>query len=234
MPLEIHPATPDDAPRLSEIFFTAFTDPFSQRMFPPSTPEVHEWWTAKFIEDCTNPSSGDILLKVVDRDDASGQEVIAAFAIWNVPPADDPSAVNSIQLDLPKFPESSDRGLCEQFFGRMTELRERFVGGRRHYCMFHMHCLVGLGCFDMLILLIDLDMLGAHPDYHGRGIGSMLLKWGLDRADQEGLETYLSASPSGRPLYEKRGFKVLLTEEPCPGYQQAYMLRPKREDAGKQ
>lgn len=77
-------------------------------------------------------------------------------------------------------------------------------------------------------------MLATRPDYHGRGIASMLLKWGLDRADQEGLEAYLSASPSGRPLYEKRGFQLLLIEDICPGYKQAYMLRPKSGDEEKQ
>lgn len=35
----------------------------------------------------------------------------------------------------------------------------------------------------------------------------MLLKWGLEKADEEGLESYLEASPVGKSLYEKLGFK---------------------------
>lgn len=85
-----------------------------------------------------------------------------------------------------------------------------------------------------LMLMLDLDMLGTRPDYHGRGLGSMLLQWGLDRADRDGLEVYLSASPAGRPLYEKRGFQVVEIEEVFPDSQQAYMLRPKSESWGKQ
>ena len=77
-------------------------------------------------------------------------------------------------------------------------------------------------------MAIDLDMLGTHPDFNGRGIGSKLLKWGLEKADQDNLETYLSASPLGRPLYEKNGFNLLHIDEFRSDYAQAYMLRPKR------
>lgn len=34
----------------------------------------------------------------------------------------------------------------------------------------------------------------------------MLLKWGAEEADRLGLESYLEASPEGKPLYEKTGF----------------------------
>lgn len=58
-------------------------------------------------------------------------------------------------------------------------------------------------------------------------MASQLLKWGLERADEEGVEVYLSASPDGRPLYEKNGFQVLGEPfRPFEGYQQVNMLRP--------
>lgn len=53
----------------------------------------------------------------------------------------------------------------------------------------------------------------------------MLLKWGLDRADKDGLPVFLSASPAGKPIYEKRGFRVVRMEEVDRGYVQAYMVR---------
>ncbi|KAJ6186564.1 hypothetical protein N7519_007865 [Penicillium mononematosum] len=71
----------------------------------------------------------------------------------------------------------------------------------------------------------DLDMLGVHDSYQGKGLGSKLLKWGLTRADAEGLEVYLSASPAGKPLYEKNGFRVVDTFSPFPDYVQVAMLR---------
>lgn len=68
-------------------------------------------------------------------------------------------------------------------------------------------------------------MLGVQDSYQGRGLGSKLLKWGLTRADAEGLEVYLSASPAGKPLYEKNGFREVDTFSPFPGYVQVAMLR---------
>jgi ribosomal protein S18 acetylase RimI-like enzyme len=69
-------------------------------------------------------------------------------------------------------------------------------------------------------------MLGVHPSYQGCGLASKLLKWGLERADAEGVETYLSASPEGRPMYEKYGFRIVDTFSPFPGYEQVFMIRP--------
>jgi len=60
-------------------------------------------------------------------------------------------------------------------------------------------------------------MLGTHPSYNGKGIASMLLKWGLDRADNDGMPVFLSASPAGKPMYERRGFRVVQEEEVAGG-----------------
>jgi Sortase and related acyltransferases len=68
-------------------------------------------------------------------------------------------------------------------------------------------------------------MLGVHPSQEGKGLGSKLLRWGLTRADAEGVEVYLSASPAGRPLYLKYGFREVDTFEPYPDYVQVAMIR---------
>ncbi|KAF7170549.1 hypothetical protein CNMCM6106_005183 [Aspergillus hiratsukae] len=78
------------------------------------------------------------------------------------------------------------------------------------------------------VLPFDVEMLGTQPGYHGRGLASRLLRWGLERADEVGLETYLSSSPAGRPLYEKYGFRVVEEREVGGGYVQGYMLRAAR------
>ncbi|OGE50869.1 hypothetical protein PENARI_c015G00751 [Penicillium arizonense] len=65
-----------------------------------------------------------------------------------------------------------------------------------------------------------LDMLAVHPSHQGRGLASKLLKWGLARADEEGVEVYLSSSPEGKPVYEKYGFRALESFSPFPEYVQ--------------
>lgn len=53
-----------------------------------------------------------------------------------------------------------------------------------------------------------LNSLATHPDHQGRGAGKLLLDWGLKKADDEGLVTYLDGTQMARPLYEKNGFEV--------------------------
>lgn len=64
------------------------------------------------------------------------------------------------------------------------------------------------GCtpYLLLTLCIDLDMLGTHPDYRCRGAGSILVRWGCEIADREGVGAYIDASKAGIPLYAKHGF----------------------------
>ncbi|KAK7190129.1 hypothetical protein DPSP01_007967 [Paraphaeosphaeria sporulosa] len=45
------------------------------------------------------------------------------------------------------------------------------------------------------------------PQHERRGAGSMLVKWGCDRADEAGVEAYLEASLMGVPMYERHGFR---------------------------
>lgn len=77
-------------------------------------------------------------------------------------------------------------------------------------------------------------MLATAPKFQGQGIGSALIKWGLDRADAEGVEAYLEASPQALRLYEKLGFReagrldTWIENERVKGqwYRNVYMLRP--------
>ena len=64
----------------------------------------------------------------------------------------------------------------------------------------------GLGLLINARLAEDLDMLGTHPDYRRRGAGAMLVKWGCDLADANGVGAYVDATKAGAPLYERYGF----------------------------
>lgn len=52
-----------------------------------------------------------------------------------------------------------------------------------------------------------LDTLVTLPNHERRGAGSMLVRWGTERADEAGVEAYLEASPMGAPMYAKHGFE---------------------------
>jgi ribosomal protein S18 acetylase RimI-like enzyme len=61
-----------------------------------------------------------------------------------------------------------------------------------------------------------LDTLGVNPQYQRKGIGRMLLDWGVERANSENVPVLLESTAYGEGLYRKAGFldfdRVELTE----------------------
>jgi len=41
----------------------------------------------------------------------------------------------------------------------------------------------------------------------------MLIQWGCDKADRDGIDVFLDATPVGRPLYERFGFETVKDNE---------------------
>lgn len=52
-----------------------------------------------------------------------------------------------------------------------------------------------------------LALLMTDPKFQRRGIGTAMLAWGHQRADQDGVPAFLIASPVGHPLYQSQGWK---------------------------
>lgn len=52
-----------------------------------------------------------------------------------------------------------------------------------------------------------LEIMVVRGGFQARGAGAMMMQWGVDQADAEGVECYLDATPQGKPLYEKSGFR---------------------------
>ncbi|KAE8350151.1 acyl-CoA N-acyltransferase [Aspergillus coremiiformis] len=212
MPLELLPATAEDAPQLATLFLTSFSDTFNIKLFP-RTPDVYTWWTHTLTQDLSNPLKR--LLKVIDTEAAESETdtrpFIVGFALWTLPaPISGSDGDPDMVLNLAQgdgfhgpWPESCDVGLCEGFFGGMHGRYVEVMGERRHYC---------------------LDLLGTHPAARRRGVGSMLVRWGLGRARDEGVEVYLSSTQEGKSVYERLGFEVRRTGEVVDGHVQHSMV----------
>lgn len=68
-----------------------------------------------------------------------------------------------------------------------------------------------------------LELFATHEDYQREGLGGELMRWGLEQADAEGLETYLDASEKAQPYYQNHfGFEakqdVIVPDRPAYGH----------------
>jgi len=53
-----------------------------------------------------------------------------------------------------------------------------------------------------------LDYLAVHPDNQGKGVGTALVKSGLEQAERLGLDVFLQALEDGVNVYRRLGFKI--------------------------
>ncbi|KAK2788988.1 hypothetical protein FQN53_002804 [Emmonsiellopsis sp. PD_33] len=84
--------------------------------------------------------------------------------------------------------QGKQRERADGFFERLWEKREKYLGSRRHvYCMF----------------------VAVHPAHQRRGVGKLLMEWGLGVGEKLQLPVYLESSSAGLPLYTKLGFERL-------------------------
>ncbi|KAF2729582.1 hypothetical protein EJ04DRAFT_502097 [Polyplosphaeria fusca] len=51
-----------------------------------------------------------------------------------------------------------------------------------------------------------------HPDYRLKGVGTLLTTWGVEKADELQIESFIEASDMGRGLYQRFGFVVVSTD----------------------
>lgn len=77
-----------------------------------------------------------------------------------------------------------------------------------------------------------LEIIATRPEWQGKGAAGMLIRWGLERADQQGVECYLEASPVGKKVYEHFGFeeagRLVVPVEGKEDFVECFMVRPAR------
>ncbi|KAL1858382.1 hypothetical protein Plec18170_002580 [Paecilomyces lecythidis] len=192
---QLLPATSEDVPAFADIFFSAFKSHFSDQCFP-KTPAVRKHWIQGLEKDFQDPDN--IILKVIEKKDDGNNDVIVAFAKWTKP------VEGKKPGPLPEWPEGCNAQLANEFFGNLKDGHVRLMGEKAHWF---------------------LGLLGTRPEYQGQGAGSMLLRYGLRKADEEQMDTFLEGSPDGEPVYLKYGFEVrerVTVMVPVDGTQKPY------------
>lgn len=197
-------AEPSDAEAIGGIFFPAFHDQAYFRTMCPDTPLARKCWTEHCLY-CINDAKQTIVLKVTDA--TTGK--IVGFGRWVKPKAEG-------QVGMPaeeegryseEFFAQCDERTAGPLFGAFHKHRESMMGDRKHWYM---------------------ELLGTAEAYKGKGAGSMILEFGCDLADKDGLECYIDASPRGKPVYEKFGFVFTEVEQlPMDYYYNFGIRQPK-------
>ncbi|KAI5202863.1 hypothetical protein E4T39_04436 [Aureobasidium subglaciale] len=172
--------TPADFDAIVALEFKTFTDTFIREIFMgPDTPIGHANLSSMYQKTLVkNPA--DVWIKVVEK--ATGKVVGASnwrVHMGSVPVHEEDLGWEWLGDDEEKLEKV--KGVVEAI---MDTRRKLFT---EPYCQLHI-------CFT-------------DPDYQRRGIGSMMLQWGCDLADQLFLPSWVEASPTGNFLYRKFGYK---------------------------
>jgi hypothetical protein len=153
--------------------------PSSLLCFPRNNSAVYNWWYDIIAAEMTDPYSHSLVITSPAKDVSSKDQVVA-WSKWNAP------SPKPLDTDLPTWPEGGDAELANHFFGNLFSRRIRVMGERKHWY---------------------LELVATRPEWQGKGAAGRLMRWGLEKADEDGVESYLEASPDGKPIYEHFGFR---------------------------
>ena len=121
-------------------------------------------------------------MKVTDTE--TGQ--IIAYAQWSINTVDRTEEQMERVTNLRSPPPDANVQAWNDFFGHIVEARKTILGPKP---------------------AAFLRVLTTLPEHHRRGAGTMLVKYGCDKADEAGIRAYLEASPMGKPLYDRFRFQ---------------------------
>lgn len=206
MPLELHPITPNDTlswvriralayygpthdvlhnGRMRESSIRASAEDRKRELKKPNT------WHWKIVDTDLEPSE--------DDPPANGGRTIA-IAVWSMHNVTKGGSNEALSIPAEKADDGPGFTPPELRVDAFASLFEPIRAAQEEI----------MGTSDPYFML---NSLATHPDHQGRGAAKLLLAWGLNKADTEDLVTYLDATSTGRPVYEKRGFKLVGASE---------------------
>ncbi|KAG8668141.1 hypothetical protein FPOAC1_007513 [Fusarium poae] len=197
MSIYLTEASEADLPAIARIATSAFhpeTDALSRRLFPrhlqpnniPDGEAAYDWRLAR---KATSLVSSESHVIVAIDNDGNPEDRIVGFALWDAPSAEGNDSSPSKPIECTAL----DKVAYEEMKKNVNQDAVDTFGEKGIAGVWH------------------LDYIGVGPGNQRRGIGKMLLNWGLERASKEGKDCYLVATEAGRPLYVAAGFEEIRT-----------------------
>jgi len=171
----------DDLPIITTIEGQAFSSsPLITLMFP-HTPTSHAKYVAQHTKDLLTNANA----RYVKASLPSGE--IIGYGKWLFYLT--PEAIADSEKPWPLEDDGSGSPnvpMAKFVFGELGKRKNSFMSGKRHALM---------------------AVLVVKPEAQRMGAGKKLLEWGLRECDREEIEVWIDASPMGKGLYEKCGWK---------------------------
>lgn len=214
--LRLRPGRPSDVEAMADIFLDAFSgNTIGRTFFPRNTASARDFWLKALAEEIHDPNSHFITITdTTNSSDSSQEPPLIAFAKWVSPHPLDTKPVPSTPIPTEdEWPSDGDPKLAMVFFQKLADMHQQIMQDRRHWY---------------------LEMIVTRAAHQGRGAGAMMMEWGVQRADEDGVECYLDATPEGKPLYGRYGFVDVETWRFFDEvYVHSFMVRKKtREEEG--
>ncbi|KAI1313259.1 hypothetical protein F5Y03DRAFT_160286 [Xylaria venustula] len=179
--LKIHELNTDDEFKsVVEVEHEAYSKPFNGIWEVLKGLSPEECCARQLSWHRNDPSSNWIYV----TDESSGDVVGAAQ--WNIY-KENPYANGPPELKAYWFPEGPLKQVSDQLLGGLVKKRPRYMS-KPHLLLSY--------CF-------------VHSAHRRRGVASLLLEWGTERADKLGLESFVESTEIGRAAYEKHGFEFV-------------------------
>lgn len=185
--LEISLLKPEEAEQYMRIRHVVFRDSVNKILYSKGEPskETLDRVTEEIRDGVVN--KGILYLKCVDK---STGEMIAGARWRQVKPKEEGAEERTLEeveaeFEIPEPFAETNPVLLKAFYDLFNTNKKEILGTRPYYVL------------DTLVTL---------PQHERRGAGSMLVRWGCEKADEAGVEAYLEASPIGAPMYARHGF----------------------------
>jgi GNAT superfamily N-acetyltransferase len=186
--LQVSLLKPEEAEQYMRIRHEVFRPTVNQLLY--SRGEPSEKTLSRVTDDIRDGilNKGIIFLKCVDT--KTGEMVAGARWRYVKPQQEGAKERTWEEVDagfsIPEPFDESDPELFESVFKDMNANKREVLGNRPYYVL------------DTLVTL---------QKHERRGAGSMLVRWGCEKADEAGVEAFLEASPMGAPMYARHGFR---------------------------
>jgi GNAT superfamily N-acetyltransferase len=169
----------------------------------PNTSSAREWYAESFRKGILDKELNTVCMIVTEDPDIHTRGRVVSFARWIIHPGGGP-VPDWTERWVSTMAEGMSEDSVAGFFEPMARQHAAITKNRPHYCKFR-PLLVRYLFVDRFFWAV-LEAMYTHKVYRRHGLASILLKWGCDGADRDGLECYLDANLNAMTLYKRFGF----------------------------